>query len=381
MMKNGFFLFSLLLCLSFGAHPMLQSQEESYRIIGYYTFWSINTEGYAATDIPADQLTHINYAFMTVMENGGCALPDPYSENFIALQTLHAENPHLTLMLSIGGEGGSEHFSGIALTAQSRERFVRSCVALMRSVGFDGIDVDWEFPVEGALVGRPEDKRNFTLLLAEFRRQLDEWSELDQQVYYLSIAAPAIRRFYDHIEIDQIHGYLDWINLMGYGYAGRWSDITNHDSRLYASLDDPNAGLGRNTNSAVQVYLAAGVPAEKIVIGVPFYGRGWGGVSAEHDGLYQPFDAPTQPQFIPYRDLVDSYLPTFSRYWDSTGRAAWLYDPARRITISYEDPQALQAKADYIQQMHLGGVMIWELSFDTDDHILLTTLHDGLSEP
>ena len=372
-----------------------------YRIVGYYTAWSVYGQQYLVTDIPADQLTHINYAFVNISAGGECILGDAWADtqyrypgdpdgaawygNFRQLTLLKNRYPHLSLLLSIGGLTWSDKFTVVALTEASRQQFVLSCVDLMTLYGFDGLDVDWEFPVSGGLTeGRPEDKENFTLLLAEFRRQLDVQSVRDGRPYLLTIAAPALRDRYANLELDQIHPYLDWINLMGYGFGGRWSAITNHDSRLYASSGDPDRDAGRDIDSVVRDYQAAGVPADKIVLGVPFYGRGWANVSPENNGLYQPFDGFPQgtwgPVFIDYSDLQAHYFAHYTRYWDNEAQAAWLYNPNLRVMISYEDPLALYAKADYVQQYGLGGIMLWELAPDDDNHTLLRTIYTALND-
>ena len=369
------------------------------RIVAYYTSWSIYAHQYYVTDIPADKLTHINYAFFNISVDGGCMLGDEIADiqyrypddpesawvygNFRQLHLLRDQHPHLQILMSIGGLTWSSRFSDVALTDASRQRFVRSCVALLLRYEFDGIDLDWEFPVLGLTEGRPEDKENFTALIAEFRRQLNDQGILDSRHYLLTIAAPTIARFYTNIELDKIHQDLDWINLMCYGFAGRWSEITNHDSRLYASSDDPNRAIGRDTNAAVMVYLDAGVPAEKIVVGVPFYGRGWGGVPAENGGLYQSYDYLPEgtwaPGFYDFSDLQSNYFPSYMRYWDHEAQSAWLYNPAQAITISYEDPRSLRAKASYVRQHGLGGMMFWELANDDDHHTLLNTLYAALN--
>jgi chitinase len=213
---------------------------------------------------------------------------------------------------------------------------------------------------------------------------MDLQAALDGRPYWLTIAAPAIEEFYSTIELGEIHFYLDWINLMAYGYSGSWSELTNHDSRLFPSPDDPDMDLGRNTDTAVRVYLEAGVPGEKIVLGVPFYGRGWAGVPAdEKHGLYQSFDSLPDGTlgvgFYDYADLASDRFASYTRYWDDAGKAAWLYDPLAGVTISYEDPQSLRAKADYVRENNLGGMMIWELANDDAKHTLLTTVYFGLN--
>lgn len=381
----------------------------AHRVVGYYTSWSIYGQRYYADDVPGDQLTHLLYAFAN-LAGGECILGDEYADaqfayfddasdprrdafgdplagNLAALLRLKERHPHLQTLLSVGGWTWSTGFSDAALTAASRERFVRSCVQMMLRYGFDGLDIDWEFPVtqgEGYFQGRAADKQNFTLLLAEFRRQLDAQSAGDGRQYLLTIAAPQVADFWQHIELDLIHPYLDFINLMTYSFHGGWAEITSHHSALYpTSLNPDPATRDYNVDGAVRAYLAAGIPADKLVIGVPFYGHGWANVPNINFGLYQPFDGLTDGTWgccglYDYADLAANYIGRVPQYWDAEAQAMWLYDPAQAVLISYEDPQALAAKTAYVRERGLGGIMIWELSQDDDAHTLLNSIASGL---
>jgi chitinase len=373
--------------------------------VGYFTSWGIYARQYFVTDIPAQELTHINYAFINVSEQGECILGDEWADtgylypgdleseslrgNFKQLQLLKQAHPDLQILMSVGGWMWSEHFSDAALTTDSRALFVRSCVDFMLTYGFDGIDIDWEFPVSGSLYedsNRPEDRDNFTQLLAEFRVQLDAQQARDGREYLLTIATPAKPQFYANFDLAAIHPYLDWINVMTYTFHGGWSPITNHHAALYASSADPSEDeIVRqqfNVDATVQAYLAAGVPAHKIVVGVPFYAHGWSGVSDIQHGLYQPFtglpDATWGDGIYDYRDLETNYVGVYQRYWDAEASVPWLYSPADQIMISYEDPQSLRAKAGYVRDQGLGGIMIWELSYDNDSGTLLSTVYEQL---
>ncbi len=381
-----------------------------YRVVGYYTSWSIYAQQYYVDDVPAERLTHLNYAFANIADDGACILGDDYADaafayfadetdprtdalgvplrgNLAALLRLKQAHPHLQTLLSVGGWTWSTGFTDAALTEESRARFVQSCVNLMLRYGFDGLDIDWEFPVTqgpGYFQGRPEDRQNFTLLLREFRRQLDAQGTLDSRPYLLTIAAPQVEMFWQHIELDAIHPYLDWINLMTYSFHGGWAEVTSHHAALFPTPRNPDAGTAAyNVHGTVSAYAAAGVPPEKLVIGVPLYAHGWSGVPAQNDGLYQPFDGLTDGTWgccglYDYADIAANYLPAWTRYWDVDAQAAWLYDPAAGVLISYEDPQAVAAKAAYVQQVGLGGIMLWELSQDDDAHTLLNAAWDGL---
>ncbi|MCX7840853.1 MAG: glycoside hydrolase family 18 protein, partial [Anaerolineae bacterium] len=176
---------------------------------------------------------------------------------------------------------------------------------------------------------------------------------------------------------EQVARTLDWINLMTYDFAGSWSSTTGHNAPLYASAFAKSAQT-YNGNAAVQAYLAAGVPSEKIVFGVPFYGRGWKEVASANNGLFQKFNGVPQGTrgggAFDYRDLKKNYLPTFARFWDDTAQVPWLYDATTRTMISYDDPESLARKVEYVVTNKLGGVMIWEISTDDEQGSLINAL-------
>ncbi|MCL4250165.1 MAG: glycoside hydrolase family 18 protein [Anaerolineae bacterium] len=395
-MKRWLLLVMVLLWL--GGWQTVSAQESpSYRIVGYFASWDIYARGYFVTDIPAEHLTHINYAFVNISEDGECALGDPWADveysypddtdadpvrgNFHQLQLLKAAHPHLKVLLAVGGWTWSGRFSDVALTDESRARFAASCVTMMSQYGFDGLDIDWEYPGGGGLetnVSRPEDGHNYTLLLAELRRQLDAQGEADGGAHYLlTIAAPAGASNYRNMELGQIHESLDWINLMAYDFFGGWSSVTGLHAALYTPPGAPAGTI--SADMAVQAYLAAGVPADKLVLGVPFYGRGWRGTRDQNDGLFQPYeDSAGEEGSFRYRDL-SLFLKTMPRHWDADAQAAWLYLPGNGLMISYDDAETLRAKAQYIIDQGLGGAMFWELGGDDDEHTLLSALHLALN--
>ncbi|MEZ4731055.1 MAG: glycoside hydrolase family 9 protein [Caldilineaceae bacterium] len=370
------------------------------RIIGYYTAWSIYDRQYFVTEIPADKLTHINYAFANVTSDGRCILGDewadvqypypgdiggePFLGNFKQLNRLKQQHPHLKTLLSVGGWTWSGNFSNAALTAASRQQFAQSCVQVMKQYGFDGLDIDWEYPVSGGLTtGRPEDKQNYTLLLAELRSQLDAQGALDGRSYLLTIAAPAGPSNISNLELPQIAQHLDWLNLMTYDFHGDWDNHTGFNAPLYPAPGDPfTQGDLLNGYAVVQAYRNTGIPSDKLVLGAPFYGRGWSGVANTNNGLYQATTGVPpgtwEPGFFDYYDLKARFLPTYPRHWSDAALVPWLYNPATGIMISYDDPESLGHKADYVHINNLSGVMFWELSGDDSQSSLLTTLYDRL---
>ncbi|MEA2708959.1 MAG: chitinase [Phycisphaerales bacterium] len=355
------------------------------RVIGYYAGWSVDR--FPATKIRGDLLTHVNYAFAIIDKDHECVARDPKhaEKGFAQLRELKAKYPHLKTLISVGGWTDSTGFYDTAKTAESREKFAKSAAAFAKMNGFDGVDIDWEYPGGGGNdkgMGGPEDTKNFTALLTELRKQLDAQGIADHKKYLLTIAAPAggaLKR----IELDRIHPLLDFINLMTYDFAGSWSGRTAFNAPLYPWGDHEQGKFAGDVS--VQAYQKAGVPTDKIVLGVPFYGRAFGGVkSGDTDGLYQPFDPrakTTSPDGWGWRSISANYIDKKAkRFWSEPAKVPWLFDEKTGLFVSYDDPQSLRDKAEYARNKHLGGVMIWELSDDDEQASLLKALNAGLAK-
>ena len=363
----------------------------SKKIIAYYPAWATYARNYQVADIPGSKVTTINYAFANI-QNGRCVLGDSYADidkafagdswdqgslrgNFNQLNKLKAANPGLKTMISIGGWTWSANFSAAAATDVSRKAFATSCVSFMKQYGFDGVDVDWEYPVSGGLqTGSTADKQNYTALLKEFRSQLDALGRVDAKHYDLSIAAPAGPTVIPNLEIANLGATVDWMNLMSYDFHGSWDPITGHNAPMIVGSKDKAAKF--SITDAVNSYLSEGFPASKLVLGVPFYGRGLQNVGSTAGGLYQPGTAATVGTWengaFDYSDIRANYLPKMTRYWDSEAQVPYLYDPVSRLWISYDDTQSIKVKADFIKAKGLGGAMIWEISGDRTYELLDT---------
>jgi chitinase len=423
------------------------------QIVGYFIQWGIygGHDNFTVHDLDAvaGKLTEINYAFIGV-QNGGCTsldswadyqdpyLPGPYANaptdptstlygNFGQLLALKQQHPNLKTVMSVGGYNDSGNFSAVASTPASRWAFAQSCVAFMKQYGFDGIDIDWEYPVAGGLTqGTPADKHNFTLLLQTLRLALAMQGARDgapghPNHYLLTIDGPAGYDKIANLEPAAIAQTVDWINLLTYDYHGSWETTTNFLAPICEPLSDPDrnpppTGTGGkyNIDYTVRDYEGAGVPASKMVLGEPFYARSWQGVPPTNGGLYQhadsaqpaplgPYDSPGSPSGVYdlyYMEKVAwidpaTGLPSagsgYTRYWDPVARVPWLYNPhpGSQVDgipivpghfISYEDAQSIAAKTDYAMANRLDGVMIWELSGDDrTNHTLLNTVYSHLS--
>ncbi len=353
------------------------------RVVGYLATWSVGGTRYREADIPADRLTHINLAFALIGGDGRISFGPPRGDRADApalLRRLKTKHPHLKTLISVGGWGGSRRFSDIALTDDSRAKFATSCVEFVAANGLDGVDIDWEFPVAGGAPGgarRPEDKANCTRLLAALRSALDARGKADGRPYLLTIAAPAGPPLADHFELKAVADALDWINIMDYDFAGGWSDVASFNAPLASPGDRPGV-RGHDVESSVRHYLAAGIAPDKLVVGVPFYGRGWVVADAKDDGLFQrPARNPPRglsPGFeVAYRD-IPAKLPGAVRHWNEKAKSPYLFDPARKIFFGYDDAESLRLKAEYVRAHRLGGLMIWELSQDDSKGTLIQAL-------
>lgn len=379
------------------------------KLVGYFVEWGIYGRNYNVTDIPADKLNVINYAFANVSTAGEVCIYDSWAAiekafpgdsweqmprgNFNQLAKLKQAHPHLITMISVGGWTLSGRFSDAALTAESRAKFAQSAVNFIVQHGFDGVDIDWEYPVGGGLesnVYRPEDKHNYTLLLQELRQRLDARGAQDGRKYYLSIAAPAGDDKIRNVEPAGIAASCDWINIMAYDFAGGWEKKTGHQAPLFSP-----EGRGATSPStlwsvdgAVSQFLGAGVSPAKLVVGVPFYGRGWSGVPATNSGIGQTSSGLPQGSYEPgvfdYKDIsamVSAQPQTYQVLEDTKSEASFVYAPSQGgLWVSFDDTEIVRRKVDYIKSLGLGGAMFWELSGDTKDPStsLLEVLYQGL---
>ena len=311
---------TLLLALFTALLQTSTTQTAAYKVVGYYADWT--AERYPLADIPADRLTHVNYAFGKIDAdnkltfNRAIALERVYPGDCTELQCPHGlfnqisiikqSHPHLKFLISIGGWTDSGPFYEMAATEESRHTFARSCADFLKTYPqFDGIDIDWEHPVAGGLQpGQPRDAHNYVLLLTALRDALGP-SRL------LTVAVGAGPRAIEPLEYAEMASLLDWVNVMTYDFHSGGSRA-GFNSALYNHDDPSNARL--NTHDAVQAILSKGVPRNKLTVGVPFYGRGWRGI--ESPGLWNTGTGSVQVGG--YRAIASNQLQSsgFVRHWD-----------------------------------------------------------------
>ncbi len=340
-----------------------RGDEPAFRVIGYVS------DAATLPPISARKLDVINFAFAKVNPAHEVFLPgDTAPRALAALTALRGDNPDLKIVLSIGGWGAG-NFSEAAATRAARKTFIDSATALMLAHDLDGLDIDWEYPTQPGpgISHSPADRGNFSLLLETLRARLDKLGRKHRRHSLLTIAA-ADGDAALGLELPRIAAVLDWINLMAYDFNGSLSPTTGHHAGLRASaLATPGS---RNATRAVDEFLAGGVPARKLHLGLAFYGRSFGDVTPDHDGLYQRFAS--DGGYVSWRQIQRDFLDKggFVRHWDAAAQSAWLWNARERRMISYDDPQALQAKAAFVRERGLGGVMYWEQSTDPDEQLL-----------
>jgi chitinase len=325
-----------------------------------------------SAEVAAGKLTRINYAFANI-QDGRIVTGSPVDEaNFATLVSLKQQNPSLQVLISVGGWLWSGNFSDMALTKESRSRFIESVVEFVDRYKLDGLDIDWEYP---GMTGngnrfRSEDKLNYTLILQELRTRFNrEQSRLGRPLL-LSVAAGASSEFIAHTELGRVQRYLDTVNLMAYDYYEPGSEkISGNHAPLYTDPADPKRV---SADRSVQEFERAGVPARKIVLGVPFYGHVWGDVGPTGHGLFQP--GVTVPNaFANYGNIVTNMLNNgFTRYWDAAASVPYLYSEQKRQFVSYEDPESLALKCAYVRRKGLAGVMFWDYMGDPTGALLNT---------
>ncbi len=338
---------------------------DRYRIVAYVAGWS------TPAVIHPEKLTHINFAFARITPAGRAAVADGEA-SLVRLVALKKTNPRLKVIVSIGG-WMADGFSDAALTDASRALFADSAVELLRQFSADGIDIDWEYPGQGVagIKYRAEDRQNFTRLLQVLRDKLDAASAAQGRTgggrYTLTIAS-ADREYFDHTEMNKLHVYLDWINVMSYDFFNSLTPTTGHHAGLYGAATA--LPTDRYADASVKQHLAAGIPSDKIVLGVAFYGRGFTGVKPIDHGVSQPYGRFEGAH--DYSELAAKFIGRqgFIRYWDDRAKAPYLWNSASRTFITYDDPQSITIKAQYVKAHHLGGMMFWELSEDRNDELL-----------
>ncbi|MGI2784238.1 chitinase C-terminal domain-containing protein [Vibrio alginolyticus] len=466
------------------------------RVIGYFTSWRAGDDPqstYLVKDIPWEQLTHINYAFVSIGSDGKVNVGDVNDPNnpatgktwpgvevdpalgfkghFGALATYKQKHDVKTL-ISIGGwaeTGGHFDTNGdrvadggfYTMTTNADgsinhagiEKFATSAVEMMRQYKFDGLDIDYEYPTSMAGAGNPYDKdfmeprrqylwASYQELMKVLREKLDAASAQDGIHYMLTIAAPSSGYLLRGMETFDVTKYLDYVNIMSYDLHGAWNDHVGHNAALFDTGKDSElaqwnvygtaayGGIGYLNTDWAYHYFRGSMPAGRINIGVPYYTRGWQGVTGGDNGLWGRAALPNQAEcqpgtgegeknncghgaigidnmwhdtdpkgnemgagsnpmwhaknlengiwgsyaaaygLDPVNDPSDKFVGTYTRHYDSVAVAPWLWNAEKSVFLSTEDKASIEVKADYVIDKEIGGIMFWELAGDYNCYVL-----------
>lgn len=323
-------------------------------------------------NISANKITHINYAFVNV-EDGKAILTNLATDsiNLRNLNALKKQNPDLKILISLGGWTWSGNFSDAMLTPESREIFAQSSVDIIDEYNLDGIDVDWEYPAIAGLKGniyRPEDRENYTLMFQALREKLNILEQSRNKKYLLTTAVGGFQKFIDNTNMADAQQYLDYVNIMTYTFSPE--EQATHHTNLYASdkITKPVSA-----DIAVKAFAEAGVPYEKLVMGISFYGKGYQVQEGAENGLGDTFISTTRVGkgggFTFLKDSMEN-KDGFIKYWDESAHAPYMFNKEKGIFITYDDERSVKEKCEYVKEHNMGGVMFWEYSYDPKEYLL-----------
>ncbi len=379
-MKNLFLICCATMLLAACSQKHTTTNVAATNVMAYY----VPNHNWSTEQLPLNKLSHIIFSFTEVLD-GEMKFPVPELDQQLRdLVAQKAKYPQLKVMVACGGWGGSKGFSDMAVSVESRQKFIDSVMKFIEEHQLDGLDIDWEYP---GLSGdnnpfRPEDKENFTALMKGLREAMDA----SGKKYVLTFASAGWKMYYDHIETTEVMKYADYMNVMTYDLVGGGSPFTGHHTNLgrvkneditqtplYAFYQQREQETGKkreisSAESIIDYCIELGVKPEQLVIGGAFYGRSWKGVSPENNGLYQA-NKGVGINWLDYNKIRSQYEDKngFVRHWDELGKAPFLYNPTDSIFISYDDTVSVKLKTRYVIDQKLGGIMFWQLTNDTQE--------------
>lgn len=321
-----------------------------------------------ADSFEAEKLTHIIYSFCHLKGNRLNVDNAKDTATIQKLVSLKKRNRALKVLLSLGGWGGCETCSDVFADANNRKVFANSVKELSTYFKTDGIDLDWEYPTIQGYPGHkysPVDKDNFTALVKELRETLGTNAEV-------SFAAGGFPKFLqESVDWPEVMKYADRVNLMTYDLINGYDSVTGHHTALYSTPQQLYS-----VDNAVSYLKSIGIPASKLVVGAAFYARVWENVPATNNGLYQPGKFRTSVGFSKFPTMF-SPQEGFQYHWDSTARAPYIYNPAKKLFATYDDRESLRQKTKYALENKLNGIMFWQLTHDTHRNGLVEAIYSA----
>lgn len=352
-----------------------KKDKDGYKIVCYYTNWSqyrVKIGKFLPEDIPADLCTHIIFAFGWLKKGRLSSFEsnDETKDGKVGLYSriigLKKANPNLKILLAIGGWSfGTQKFKEMSGTRYARQTFIYSAIPYLRQRGFDGLDLDWEYPKGG------DDKKNFVLLLKELKEAFEaESQEVKQQRLLLSAAVPVgpdnVRGGYD---VPAVASYLDFINLMAYDFHGKWEKETGHNAPLYAPSTDSEWRKQLSVDNAANLWVKMGAPKEKLIIGMPTYGRSFTLANTDRHGPNSPATSggkegvyTKESGFLAYYEICEMLNNGAVYVWDEEMKVPYMVDGDQ--WVGFDDERAIRNKMQWIKTGGFGGAMVWTVDMD-----------------
>ncbi|HAT4337647.1 TPA: chitinase [Clostridium perfringens] len=405
------------------------SSELNRKLVGYFPEWAYSSEAqgyFNVTDLQWDSLTHIQYSFAMVdpstnkitLSNKHAAIEEdfsefdlnyngkkieldpslPYKGHFNVLQTMKKNYPDVSLLISVGGWTGTRCFYTMIDTDNRINTFADSCVDFIRKYGFDGIDIDFEYPSSTSQSGNPDDfdlseprrtklNERYNILIKTLREKIDMASKEDGKEYLLTAAVTASPWVLGGISDNTYAKYLDFLSIMSYDYHGGWNEYVEHLAGIYPNKED------RETVTQIMPtlcmdwayrYYRGVLPAEKILMGIPYYTRGWENVQGGINGLHGSSKTPASGKYNILGDDLnnDGVLepdganplwhvlnlmeqdPNLKVYWDEISKVPYVWQNDKKVFVSFENEKSIDARLEYIQNKNLGGALIWVMNGD-----------------
>ncbi|MGL4522432.1 MAG: glycosyl hydrolase family 18 protein [Bacilli bacterium] len=399
------------------------------KIVGYFASWDYQYENKGnslVTDLPWDKLTHINYAFGKVNEQtnklefgdmkaatqetfAGLSIDYrgtpvafdptlPYKGHMNLLSVMKKKFPNVKVMLSVGGWADSRGFYTMLDTDQGIDTFTTSAVEYLRKYNIDGIDIDFEYPSSTAGAGNPQDfdlsdkRRNqlperYNVFMKALRAKLDAAAKQDGKYYLVTAALSGSSWVLGGQGLGEYAKYLDYASVMSYDYHGGWNEFVENQANIY-----PDAADNETKNMAMPTlnfdwsyrYYRGVLPPEKILMGIPYYTRGWTNVQGGTNGLHGTSKTPAIGNENIWGDTLNGKeVPAganplwhvknllkndtnYKRLWDDVGKVPFVWNEKNRSFLTFEDEQSITERAKYIANKNVGGAIIWVMNGDYD---------------
>ena len=310
------------------------------KVVGYYPDWLEST--LPPQSVEFENLTHVVHAFAWPQSNGDISYYQGMF-NYGLADAVH--NVDEKILLAFGGWGQSNGFTPLTADSLARNNFINKVVELLSDKSYDGIDLDWEYPsttIEG---------KNLTKLVKELRERFNQ----ENPEWLITMAVSAGSYYGQYLEFNKLINYVDWFSIMGYDFHGSWTAHAGHNAPIY---QPSNCSDGADDLGIIFLKVERQVPGNKILLGVPFYGKEF-----ESTGLYQPITGNVTDLYS--SDIVPRITNSNWEYnWDDFSMVPYLLNTDHTKFVTYDDTMSIRIKCDYAKENQLAGIMIWALGQD-----------------